>query len=141
MTVSNIYDRAPTGRKISRPSISLQTAYHCGSRCLRSFLRGTELENGVPVPGLSGADGSEVFYQIEVPGGATNLQIQISGGTGDCDVYVRYGALPTTSEWDYRPYTAGNEETVTVSSPAAGSWYIMLRGYDPYSGVTLSGQY
>jgi hypothetical protein len=99
----------------------------------------TVLENGVPVPGLSGDTGSEVFYQIEVPGGATNLQIQISGGTGDCDVYVRYGALPTTSEWDYRPYLNGNNETVTISSPAAGSWYIMLRGYAAYSGVTLSG--
>jgi hypothetical protein len=97
----------------------------------------TPLANGVPVSGLSGATGSERFYQIVVPAGQTKLEIQISGGTGDCDLYVKRDSLPTVAVYDYRPYLVGNNEKVTVDSPAAGTWYLMLRGYSAYTGVTL----
>ncbi|UCD52110.1 MAG: pre-peptidase C-terminal domain-containing protein [Phycisphaerales bacterium] len=102
---------------------------------------GTLLENGVPVPGLAGTLGSEKIYRINVPAGQTNLEISISGGTGDADLYVKYGARPTTSDWDYRPFLAGNEETVSVASPTGGTWYIVVRGYAAYSGVTLVASY
>jgi len=99
------------------------------------------LDNGVPVTGLSGAAASETFFSIEVPAGQDALEISISGGTGDCDLYVRKGAPPTTMEYDYRPFQVGNEETVSVESPEAGTWYLMLRGYSSYSGVTLQASY
>ncbi len=99
------------------------------------------LSNGVPVPGIAGAAGSEKHYKIDVPTGQASLEIMISGGTGDVDLYVRQGAKPTTSEWDYRPYLIGNNETVTIGTPAAGTYYIMLRGYTAYTGVTLKATY
>ncbi len=99
------------------------------------------LSNGVPVSGLSGTIGSETFYTIVVPAGQDDLEIQITGGTGDCDLYVRRNAAPTMTTYDYRPYEVGNEETVLVESPAAGTWYIMLRGYTAYSGLTLVATY
>jgi len=101
----------------------------------------TPLSNGVPVTGISGAAGSEKFYKIEVPAGQDELEISTSGGTGDVDLYVRRGSLPTTTSYDYRPYKVGNDETVTVDHPAAGTWYVMLRGYIAYSGVTLQATY
>jgi hypothetical protein len=101
----------------------------------------TPLTNGVPLTGLSGAAASEKFYKIDVPAGQDTLEILTTGGTGDVDLYVRRGALPTTTSYDYRPYKVGNEETVSVDSPAAGTWYIMLRGYADYAGVTLKGTY
>jgi len=94
------------------------------------------LENGVPVTDLAGAAASETFFTIEVPAGQDNLEISISGGTGDCDLYVRKDMPPTTIEYDYRPYKVGNNETVSVETPEAGTWYIMLRGYSSYSGLT-----
>ncbi len=101
----------------------------------------TPLTNGVPVTEISGTAGSEKFYRIDVPAGQDELEIVTTGGTGDADLYVRLGALPTTSSYDYRPYQVGNEETVTVPTPAAGTWYIMLRGYSTYAGVTLRATY
>ncbi|MCL5279681.1 MAG: PPC domain-containing protein [Planctomycetes bacterium] len=100
-----------------------------------------ELTNGVPIAGLSGDAGSQVDYKIVVPPGQGELEISISGGTGDCDLYVRYDQPPTYSAYDYRPYVWGNNETVTITNPAAGSWYIMLRGRNAYSGVTLIASY
>jgi Zn-dependent metalloprotease len=95
------------------------------------------LENGRSVDGLSGAAGSEVGYRIDVPAGTTSLTIRMAGGTGDADLYVRQGAAPTRTTYDYRPYLSGNAETVTISAPASGSWHVMIRGYSAYSGVSI----
>jgi|GEM_PF-382658 len=101
----------------------------------------TELRNGVPARDLSGVAGGEAFFKIEVPAGQASLEIAMSGGTGDVDLYVRKGSKPTITGYDYRPYLIGNEEKVEVESPAAAVWYVMLRGYQPYTGVTLQARY
>jgi vibriolysin len=99
------------------------------------------LADAVPVSNVSGASGSSQYWQMQVPAGVASLTIATSGGTGDADLYVRQGAVPTTSTYGCRPYRSGNAETCTFSSPAAGTWYVMLRGYSAYSGVTLRGDY
>lgn len=99
------------------------------------------ITNGVPVTGLSGASSSQRFDSIAIPSGASNLQISISGGAGDADLYVRFGSQPTTSAYDCRPYRSGNSESCTFSAPRVGTYYIMIRGYSAYSGVTLSASY
>jgi large repetitive protein len=98
-----------------------------------------ELVSGQPLTGLNGDPGSVRYYGIEVPAGATQLIVGISGGTGDVDLYVRRGALPMEYVYDCRPFRPGNDETCTFSSPflTAGPWYIMLRGYAAYADVTL----
>lgn len=102
---------------------------------------GTELQNGVAVSNLSGSSGAELRYTMNVPAGASNLQFQISGGSGDADLYVRFGSAPTTSSFDCRPYLDGNNETCTIGSPQVGTYHVMLRGYTAFSGVTLRGSY
>jgi hypothetical protein len=48
-----------------------------------------------PTGPLSASTGQYFLYAIDVPAGAGNLSITTGGGTGDADIYVRYGALPT----------------------------------------------
>ena len=69
------------------------------------------------------------------------MKFTISGGTGDADLYVRSGAKPTTSTFNCRPFLNGNSETCTFTSPAAADWYVMIRGFATFSGVTLTGTY
>lgn len=97
----------------------------------------TELTNGQLVSGLSGSAGQFQYFRIDVPSGQDSLVVEIAGGSGDADVYVRQGALPTTSTYDERPYLEGNDETASVGSPSSGTWYIGVRGYSSYSGLTL----
>ena len=99
------------------------------------------LTNGVPVAGISGASGSQQFWKLPVPAGKTSLTFTISGGTGDADLYVRFSAKPTTSTFNCRPFLDGNSETCTFTNPSAGDWYVMIRGFAAFSGVTLKGQY
>lgn len=100
----------------------------------------TDLQNGGPKAGLAGAKNSQIHYRISVPAGQASLAITIQG-SGDCDLYVRRAAQPTLSLYDYRPYLSNSNESVTVNSPAAGDWYVMLYGYSAYSNVTLRGTY
>jgi len=97
--------------------------------------------NNAVVSGISGTKDSQKFYKITVPSGQSQLTISISGGTGDCDLYVKYGSVPSKTSWNYRPYLIGNNETVTVSNPTSGDWYIMLYGDTAYSGVTLQAAF
>lgn len=100
-----------------------------------------ELENGVAETNLSGNSGTELFFTLEVPAGATNLNFQISGGSGDADLYVRFGSAPTTSSYDCRPYLNGNNETCSVSNVQAGTYHVMVRGYTSFSAVSLVGSF
>ncbi|GJM09516.1 MAG: hypothetical protein DHS20C11_17920 [Lysobacteraceae bacterium] len=99
---------------------------------------GGDLGNGDSVTGLSGSTGNWDYYTVEIPSGATDLVVTMSGGTGDADLYVRSGSQPTTSSYDCRPYLNGNNETCTIATPTAGTYHIGLRAYSSYSGVTLS---
>lgn len=100
-----------------------------------------ELKNGIPVPNLAAAKGNQSYYYVNVPAGTPKLTIKIAGGTGDADLYVQYGQKPTTSLYQCRPYTSGNNETCTFTPPQTGKYYVMLRAYANYSGVTLSTTY
>ncbi len=101
----------------------------------------TTLSNGVPVSNLSASTGTMLAYKIAVPSGQTSLVVTTSGGTGDADLYVKRGAMPTTSSYDGRGYTSGNAETVTISNPVAGDFYIGVQAYSTFSGVTLKATY
>ncbi|WP_326938756.1 M4 family metallopeptidase [Archangium violaceum] len=96
------------------------------------------LTNGVAVTGISGG---KKYYSLQVPAGQANLVFDISGGTGDADMHVKFGALPTTSSYDCRPYAGGNTENCAFTNPAAGTWYVFLNPYSAFSGVTLKGTY
>ena len=102
---------------------------------------GSVLGNGVPVANISGAASSQQFWTLVVPAGASNLKFTIAGGSGDADMYVRFGSAPTTATYDCRPYLNGNNETCNIATAQAGTYYVMLRGYSAYSGVTLTGSY
>ena len=94
------------------------------------------LSNGVGVT-IAGATGAQVNYTVVIPSGATNLNITLAGGTGDADEYVKFGAVPTLTTYDCRPYVSGNTESCPFASPSAGTYYVMVNGYAAYSGVTL----
>ena len=102
---------------------------------------GTVLSNGVAVTGLAAASGASLNYTMVVPAGASNLKFVTSGGTGDADMYVKFGSAPTTSTYDCRPYAAGNAETCTFATPQAGTYHVMLRAYSAFSGLSLTGSF
>ena len=101
----------------------------------------TELQKGTALTGLSGSAGAEADFTFDVPAGSSNVTFNMSGGSGDGDLYVRFGAEPTTSTYDCRPYKNGNSESCTFATAQTGTYYAMIRGYSAYSGVSLVADY
>jgi secreted trypsin-like serine protease len=87
--------------------------------------------------GLSGTKNATVRNTFTVPAGTQSLTVAMSGGTGDADLYVRFGTASSTTAYDCRPFTNGNTETCTFSNPRAGLWHIGVRGFSPFSGVSV----
>ena len=99
------------------------------------------LEKGVPVTDMEIASGHALRYTMDVPAGASNLTFTISGGTGDADLYVRFGSEATDTEYDCRPYKSGNAEVCEFPTPSEGTYYVRVKAYTSYSGVSLVGDY
>lgn len=105
------------------------------------------LTNGVlveldPIPA-----GEWARYYIDVPAGAEDLVMELrplTGATGDGDLYVRFGAEPTTTTYDCRPYLGGSNETCSVAEPQEGRYYVWVNAWGfggPVANVTLEARY
>ncbi|MFT4248396.1 MAG: S8 family peptidase [Pseudomonas sp.] len=102
---------------------------------------GSTLTSGTPVTGLAASTGESLDYTIAVPSGRSSLSVAISGGSGDADLYVRQGSAPTDTAYACRPYLSGNDETCTIDSPANATYYIRVKAYSSFSGVSLTATY
>jgi hypothetical protein len=101
----------------------------------------TALASGAAQSALSDAQGATRYYSLSVPAGAGRLSFEVSGGSGDVDLYVKFGGSPTLTGYDCRPLLTGNTESCVFDNPGAGTWYVMLHAKAAYSGVTFLGQY
>ncbi|MDC3188842.1 M4 family metallopeptidase [Pseudoalteromonas elyakovii] len=100
-----------------------------------------ELTNGVARTGISGAAKDQMFFTLEVPAGATNLQFNTTGGSGDADLYVMYGAKPTLSNFDCKSTSSTSTESCAISNVQAGTYYVMVEAWNQISGVSLTGSF
>jgi secreted trypsin-like serine protease len=87
--------------------------------------------------GLSAATGSTLRNTFTVAPGTKSVTVVMSGGTGDADLYVRFGSATTTASFTCRPFKDGNDETCTLLNPQAGTWHVGMRAFAAYAGVSL----
>jgi hypothetical protein len=72
-----------------------------------------------------------------VPAGKASLTFKLSGGTGDADIYAKFASAPTTTVYDKKSDGSTNTETVIITSPAAGIYYLLVKAYAAVSGTSL----
>jgi serine protease len=94
-------------------------------------------DDGFPKTNLAADKGDWLNYVYTVPAGVSQIEVSTSGGSGDADLYVKNGSVPTTGEYDCRPYQSGNNESCTVTVSTGDEVYIGLRAYNTFSGVGL----
>ena len=99
------------------------------------------LTKGVPVTGISVAKGASKTYTFVVPSGRTNLSFKTSGGTGDADLYIKIGSAPTTTSYLKKSEGSTNTETISITTPTAGTYYVLVYGYTAASGISLVANY
>ena len=89
-------------------------------------------------PNLSAATGGWLYFTINVPECSNTLTVKTAGGTGDADLFVRFGSRPTSADANCRSTNSANTESCTVPNPAAGVWHIGILAYRAIAGVTLT---
>ncbi|MBK9668994.1 MAG: M4 family metallopeptidase [Thermomonas sp.] len=102
---------------------------------------GGVLTNGVAKTNQSGAAGASLNYTMVVPAGATGLKFVTSGGTGDADLYAKFGSAPTTTSNDCKSEGGTNAETCSIATAQAGTYYVLVKGYSAFSGMSITGSY
>ncbi len=101
------------------------------------------LANGILLTGQKGDVGESLIYALSVPQGAKNLSLRSLGGTGDVSMYVSIGSAPAAdgSDATYKSVKAGNNESVVLSTPTAGTYYIRLVGVKAFANVSVLGNF
>jgi bacillolysin len=92
---------------------------------------------------LSAGKNAQTSFSYAKPAGATAMKFTTSGSNGDADLYVRFGAPPTTATYDCRSAGATSNEGCTITGAQSGTYYVMINAYAAYTGLTFqasSGQ-
>jgi serine protease len=94
-------------------------------------------ESGYTRSPLSGGFFSWDRHAVEVPAGAQRLIVNLSGGRGNADLYLRHGSNPSLLRFDCASRGRGNDASCSVEAPQAGEWHIGLFSLPGYRDVTL----
>jgi hypothetical protein len=99
----------------------------------------TLITAGTPVTNLSSPDSIEYLFTLEVPASEPGtLEVTLSGGTGDADLYVHYGDRPAHRD-DYE-CQSGNPDTTercVINAAEPGTYHILVFAWTAYSGTSL----
>jgi vibriolysin len=93
-----------------------------------------------PETGLSAGKNGKISRTFVVAAGTKAIKIATAGANGDADLYVRYGAAPTTATYDCRSAGATSNESCVINPAKGGTYYVMINAYAAYTGLTLSAQ-
>jgi hypothetical protein len=131
-----VLTRTTTIRAITFATGQRSSVVRSGTFTIRGGL--ISLTNNVARTNLAAARGTRLNFKFAVPAGQSEMSIRITARSGDADLYVKYGQLATTSNWDQRPYLNNSNETVIISQPAAGDYFIMINAYTAFSGLSIT---
>lgn len=103
---------------------------------VRSEYISSASSDGVSWNDLGIAANSSWSGSFTVPSDQGTLTVSIANGSGgDADLYLRFGSAPTTSKYDKASTSNKNSESVSVSNPSAGTWYILVQNSDTKKAV------
>jgi hypothetical protein len=78
----------------------------------------------------------ETQYVLDVPSGVDSFWVELHGGPGDIDLFMRFGSPVTPhypphcwldeTEYDWKSSTDGPDEEIRVSNPRPGRYYIAV---------------
>ena len=98
----------------------------------------TSISNNATITGLSGSNYDVRCYEIDIPYGASNLNVVTSGGSGNCDLTIGYHKPDFNVEFSE---SDTNAEQISVSVPDEGKWYIVLSAWPSYASMTLQASF
>lgn len=96
-----------------------------------------KLKSGVAVTGLGAATGQWLYYTIDVPAGSTSVKFDLSGTSGDADLFTQLNGKPTTTAYKCKSDGSTSTETCQLSNPAAGTYTVGVYAYAAFSNLSV----
>ena len=99
------------------------------------------LANGVIAKYQGDGTASEVLFKLVVPAKARALTLRTLGGSGDVTLLVSKDTAPTAASAQYTSAHVGNNESVTLTNAAAGTYYLLVTGVSGGTSFYAMGLY
>ena len=96
-----------------------------------------ELFPGVEYGPMSGYDGLDQFFKIDVPTGTERLEVDLFDGVGEAELFMRHESAPTSTTFDINSNAPGAGDKIGFNDPTPGVWYILLDSEYVFSGVSI----
>ena len=96
-----------------------------------------ELFPGVEYGPMSGYDGLDQFFKIDVPAGTERLEVDLFDGVGEAELFMRHESAPTPTTFDISSNAPGAGDKIGFNDPTPGVWYILLDSEYVFSGVSI----
>ncbi|MDB2671996.1 hypothetical protein N9Y75_04005 [Candidatus Poseidoniales archaeon] len=100
-----------------------------------------ELTPGIAYGPMSGYDGLDQYFFIDVPTGTERLEVDLNGGFGEASLHMRIENTPTASEADHHSGSPGAGDKIAFNNPTPGKWYILLDSETVFSGVEITASF
>ena len=100
-----------------------------------------ELSPGVAYGPLTGYDGLDQYFKIEVPAGTERLEVDLAEGYGEATMYMRLEQFPTSGEYDIQSSTPGAGDKIGFNDPTPGMWYILLTTEDVFANTMITASF
>jgi len=88
---------------------------------------GGPTSDGYTITGINIASRQYDYYTIEVPAGAERLEVETSGGSGNVNLFVKFGSQASNRNYDCKDTGGGNNESCVITNPTPGTWHIALK--------------
>ena len=100
-----------------------------------------ELTPGVAYGPLTGYEGLDQYFKIQVPTGTERLEVDLSEGYGEATMFMRLEQFPTSGEFDLQSSTPGAGDKIGFNDPTPGTWYILLTTEDVFANILITASF
>jgi hypothetical protein len=100
-----------------------------------------ELTPGVAYGPLTGYDGLNQYFKIEVPTGTERLEVDLAEGYGEATMFMRLEQFPSQAEFDVQSSTPGAGDKIGFNDPTPGTWYILLNTEDVFANLMITASF
>lgn len=100
-----------------------------------------ELEPGIAYGPLTGYEGLDQYFKINVPTGTERIEVDLNEGYGEATMYMRLEKFPTAGEFDVQSSSPGAGDKIGFNDPTPGTWYILLTTEDVFANIMITASF
>ena len=100
-----------------------------------------ELFSGIEYGPLSGFEGLDQYFFINVPIGTERLEVDLNNGEGEARLMLRHEQIPTWTTYDKHSNSPGAGDKIGFNDPTPGKWYILLGSEEYYSRIDITASF